>query len=166
MPTRAPRCLGLAAIVVRALGRSLEQDVVDDGLVLIGDVGDGRRQREHHMIVWHRQQIGLARGKPVLCRGALALRTVPIAATVVRDLGVRTLLAARDMAAESCCAAVLDCRHHLQLLEADMAGIGSAPCRSTVAEDIRDLQGRARHKRLSVSRAADLLPEQTRGKVP
>ena len=32
-------------------------------------------------------------------------------------------------------------------LEADMAGIGSAPCRAMAAEDIRDLQSRARHAR-------------------
>ena len=28
-----------------------------------------------------------------------------------------------------------------------MAGVGSAPCRATVAEDIRNLQSRARHAR-------------------
>src|SRR5271155_6086388 len=32
------------------------------------------------MIVRHRQQIGLARGQPVLCRRALALGTMPVAA--------------------------------------------------------------------------------------
>jgi hypothetical protein len=48
------------------LGRDLEQQIVEDGLVLVGDVGDGRRQREHHMIVRHRQQVGLARGEPFL----------------------------------------------------------------------------------------------------
>ena len=59
------------------------------------------------------------------------------------------VLAARDMAAERCRAAALDRRHHLQLAEADMAGIGLAPCRSMVAEDIRDLQRWARHARRS-----------------
>ena len=39
------------------------------------------------------------------------------------------------------------------LFKADMAGIGFTPCRSTVAEDIRNLQGRARHA-CRVSRAA------------
>jgi len=75
--------------------------------------GDGRRQREHHMIIRHRQQIGLARGQPFLRRSALALRAVPIAATIVRDLAVRALLTARDMAAEGRSAAVLNRRHHL-----------------------------------------------------
>ena len=45
-----------------------------------------------------------------------------------------------DMAAERRRAAVLDRRHHLQLAEAHMAGIGFAPRRPVVAEDIRDLQ--------------------------
>ena len=78
----------------QGLGRGLEQQVVDDGLVLVADIGDRTRQREHNMEVRHRQQIGLARGQPVLCRRALALRAMPVAARVVRDLAVRALLAA------------------------------------------------------------------------
>src|ERR1700736_5611914 len=131
----------------QGLGRSLEQEIVDDRLVVIGDVAERRRQREHDMEVRHGQQIGFARGKPVLCRRALALRAMPVAATVVRDLGVRALLAARDMSAQSRGTAALDRRHRLQLAEADMAGIGSAPCRSMIAEDIRDLQCWTRHAR-------------------
>jgi hypothetical protein len=44
------------------------------------------------------------------------------------------------MPAERGRAAALDGRHHLQLVEADMPGIGSTPRRPVVAEDIRDLQ--------------------------
>ena len=50
------------------------------------------------------------------------------------------VLSARDMAAERCGAAVLDRRHHLELAEADMAGVGLAPRRSMAAQDIRNLQ--------------------------
>ena len=50
------------------------------------------------------------------------------------------VLAARDMPAERCRAAVLDRRHHLELAEADMAGVGLAPRRSMAAENIRNLQ--------------------------
>jgi hypothetical protein len=87
-----------------------------------------------------------------------AVRHLPITefahkARVVRDGRIGAVLAACDVAAEGCRAAALDCRHHLQLFEADMAGIGLTPCRSTAAEDIRNLQGRARHAR-RVSRAA------------
>ena len=75
-------------------------------------------------------------------------------AAVVGNARIATVLAARDMSAERARAAALDCRHHLQLIEADMAGIGDAPCRTMAAEDIRDLQRRARHVRRCVSRAA------------
>ena len=129
----------------QGLGRCLEQDIVDDGLVLVGDIGERRRQREHDMIVRHRQQVGLARRQPVLCCRALALRAVPVAATIVRDLAVRALLAARDMPTEGRRAAALDRRHHLELAEAHMAGIGPAPCRAVAAEDVRDLQRWTRH---------------------
>ena len=50
------------------------------------------------------------------------------------------VLATRDMPAERCRAAVFYRRHHLELAEADMAGIGLAPCRAMAAEDIRNLQ--------------------------
>ena len=100
----------------------------------------GGRQREHHMEVRHRQQVGLARGEPFPRRGALALGAMPVAAAVVGDARVRAVLAALDMAAERRRAAALDRRHHLHLAEADMAGIGATPRRSVVAEDIRDLQ--------------------------
>src|SRR5260370_17646345 len=65
-----------------------------------------------------------------------------VAARVIGDLRVGTLLvlAARDMAAERCRAAVLDRRHHLELAEADRGGVGLTPRRSMGAEDIRDLQ--------------------------
>src|SRR5882762_2495054 len=67
---------------------------------------------------------------------------MPVTTGVVGDLRMAALLvlAARDMAAERRRAAVLDRRHHLELAEADMAGIGLTPCRSMAAEDIRNLQ--------------------------
>src|SRR6202011_2043243 len=94
-------------------------------------------------------ELGLALGQPLARRRSLALRTVPIATGVVADLRVtaRLVLTAYDMAAELCRAAVLDRRHHLELLEADMAGIGLTPCRSMAAENIRDLQLGTGHRR-------------------
>ena len=77
--------LGIGGDRQHRLGRGLEQQVVDDRLVLIGDVGDLGRQREHDVEVRHRQQLGLARRQPLACRRALALRAVPVAAAVVGD---------------------------------------------------------------------------------
>jgi hypothetical protein len=51
------------------------------------------------------------------------------------------------MPAERRRAAALDRRHYLQLVEADVTGVGSAPRRPVIAEDIRDLQLRTEHCR-------------------
>ena len=51
MPILAPRCLGSAAIVSVVSAAALNSRVVDHGLVLVGDVGDRRRQREHDVEV-------------------------------------------------------------------------------------------------------------------
>ena len=139
--------LGIGGDGEHGLGRGLEQDAVDCGPVLVGYIGDLSRQREHDVEVRHRQQLGLALGEPFLGRRPLALRAVPVAAAVVGDDGVRTLLAACDMAAERCRAAVLDRTHDLHLVEADVPGVGSAPRRPMVAEDIRDLQRWTGHVR-------------------
>ena len=43
--------LGIGRDCEHGLGRGLEQQVVDDGLVLVGDIGDRCRQREHDVEV-------------------------------------------------------------------------------------------------------------------
>jgi hypothetical protein len=60
---------------------------------------------------------------------------------------VRAILTAQDMPAQRRRAATLDRRHHLELVEAHMAGIGLPPCRTMLAEDVRELERRARHTR-------------------
>ena len=88
------------------LGRRSEQQIVDDRLVLVGDGASLGRQREDDVEIADRQQIGLARGEPILRRRALALGAMAVAARVVRDPAVAAVLAALDMAAESGRAAV------------------------------------------------------------
>ena len=51
----------------------------------------------------------------------------PVATTIVDNDGKGAALTARDMAAQRRREAVLDGRHHLQLVEADLARIGSSP---------------------------------------
>ena len=43
--------LGIGRDRERGLGRGLEQQIVDHGLVLVGDIGDRSRQREHDVEV-------------------------------------------------------------------------------------------------------------------
>ena len=85
---------------------------------------------------------------------------MPVAAGIVGDGGVRALLTALDMPAERRGTAALDRRHHLQLVEANVTGVGRAPRRSVTTEDIRDLQLRTGHGRrrlrLRLLRAARL----------
>jgi hypothetical protein len=93
------------------LGRRLEQDRVDRCLVLEGDFGGRRRQREDDVEVGHRQQFGLPLGQPCCARRALALWAMPVAARIVSDANEAALRAALDMAAERCCPASHDCSH-------------------------------------------------------
>jgi hypothetical protein len=143
----AAQVLGICSDGEQRLGCRAEQQVVNDRLVLVGDWGDLRRQGEDYMEVADRQQISLARGKPVPCRRALTLGTMAVATRVVGDAAVAALLAALDMAAESSRAATLDRRHHLELAEAHMPRIGRAPCGAIAMEDVCDLQPRAAHRR-------------------
>ena len=102
----------------------------------------------------HRQKLRLALGEPLLRCRTLAFRAMPVAAAVIGNGRVRAVLAARDMAAESCGAAVLDGAHHLELAEAYVTGAGSTPASTEVAEDVRDFQSRAGHDRRRIMPAA------------
>ncbi|PWK65258.1 hypothetical protein C8K44_1172 [Aminobacter sp. AP02] len=62
------------------LRRRLEQKVVDQRLVVEGDIGDLGRQREDDVEVADRQQVGFSLREPCPCRRALALGTMPVAA--------------------------------------------------------------------------------------
>jgi hypothetical protein len=105
------------------------------------------------VVIGNRQKLGLALGEPLARRRALTLGAMPIAAGVVGDARVRTVLAALDVSAERSRAAVLDRRHDFQLAEADMAGVGLAPRRAMGSKDVGDLQARPRHA-ATVSRTA------------
>ena len=136
------------------LRRRLEQQVVDERLVVEGDVGDLGRQREHDMKVADRQEVGLALGKPCPRGSALALRAVPVAAGVVGDAPLAAVLAGLDVTAERCGATMLDRRHDLELGEAQVTCMGGPVCAAGGAEDVGDLdRGRAR-----LSRRARPLP--------
>jgi hypothetical protein len=77
-----PQVLGIGRDLKHGLSRGLEQHRVDRGLVLVSDVRDGRGQREHLVEVLNRQQLSLAGSKPFARRRTLALRAVPVHATI------------------------------------------------------------------------------------
>ena len=70
----------LGVLRTQRLRGSLEQDVVDRGLVLECDGGDRLGYGEHHVEVRHVEQFRMAVRKPLRTGETLALRTVPIAA--------------------------------------------------------------------------------------
>src|ERR1017187_10603600 len=116
-------------------------EVIDDALVLISDIAQLTGQCVDNVEVANGQQLGFALGEPFLCRRALALGGVAIAATIVADDGVstRTILATRDMTSECCRAAALDRTHHLHLVEAYMPRVSQTPSGAVRAGQVRGL---------------------------
>src|ERR1017187_9297798 len=159
------QALGIGRDRQHRLGRNLEQKIVDDGFVLVSGGPDLPRQREHHVEVRDAQQFGLALLHPCERLRALALGTMPVAAAIIGDLRVRTVIATRDMTAEGRRAAVLDRRHYLRLAEAHMAGIGFAPRRSMATEDIGDLKGWTRHAHEDPPVLSELLTPRSQNKT-
>src|SRR5436190_4057758 len=132
--------LGIGSNDGEGLGRSFQQQAIDDGLVLIGDSAKRRRQPEHQVKIRNGQEFGFARRKPCRCRMRLAPWTMPIAAGIIEDPGMLTFLAALDMSPELGSSANLDRLHHAPLNPIDVTGVGNAPCFTVTTEDIRYFQ--------------------------
>jgi hypothetical protein len=141
-PDLRAKVLGVGRDGDQGFGGGFEQQVVDDSLVLIGDVGDRSWQREDDVEMGHGQELGLAVGQPFFASGGLALWAMPIATGVVRDAQLGAGFAAFDMTAQHRRSAALDRRHDLELAEAQVAGMGRTPSRPAVAEDVRHLDRR------------------------
>jgi len=132
--------LGVCCDLDHGICADPHQQIVDLALVGACDIGDLFGQSKNQMEVAHWSQFGLARGQPSCCGPCLALGAVPVPTGIVRDVFVRAVLTAGYVAAERRRAAALDCRHHLELIKADVTCIGRAPRRAMVTEDIRDFQ--------------------------
>jgi len=122
------------------LGRRLEQQIVDQRLVEERDVGNLGGEREDDMEVSHRQQVGLTLGEPGARGRALAPRAVPVPTTVIGDPPVPTVGAGLDVTAHHGGAAMLDRRHDLELVQAQMPGVCRPVRRAGSAEDVGDLE--------------------------
>lgn len=128
-------------------GDGVEQDGIDDGLILEGDLGDSGRHREHDVEIGDRQQVGLTVSQPPFASCALALGAMPIAAAVERHAGMRAILTSLDMTAKRCRPAKLDRGHDAAFDAAKMPVMDSAICMTMAAENIRHLQPGAHHFR-------------------
>src|SRR5690606_33800420 len=99
--------------------------------------------REDDMEVADRQEIGLLGLQPCACRRALAPWTVPVATGVVGDPLMPAVGTGFDVTAQSSSATGLDRRHHLELAEAQVYGMGGAIGRAGRAKDIGNLDSGA-----------------------
>ena len=70
--------LGVGCDGGECLGRAAEQDGIDDGFVLEGNLSGGRRQGEDDVEIRHGKEFGLPFGEPLRAFRALALRAMPI----------------------------------------------------------------------------------------
>ncbi len=86
--------------LLQRVGRRAQKKTVHHFRVLQGQRRQELREREDHMRVGHRQHLGLARLEPAGLGTTLALRTVAVAARVVRDLPVAAGIALVDVAAQ------------------------------------------------------------------
>ena len=128
------------------VGDGVEEQTVDDGLVLDGDLGDGRGDGEDDVQVLGGQQVRAASFEPLGAGQRLAGRTVAVAAGVVPDAPVSAVVALFDVAVERGGAALLDGRHHAVLRrrqnDSDLGSEGVA----VAAEDLPHGEGGARHR--------------------
>jgi len=117
-----------------------EQQIIDRRLVVEGDLRDLGGYGEHDVEVADRQQVGLALGEPGACGCALALRTMPVATAVIGDPPVAAVLTGLNVTAKSRSTTMLDRRHHPELMQAQVPGMGCPICRPRGTEDVGDLK--------------------------
>jgi len=127
---------GVGGNGLECLGRRLEQDGVDLGLVLEGDLGEACRQGEDDMEIGHWQQLGLPLGQPFGPRQPLALGTMPVAARVVGDAAIGAGVTGLDMTAERRRATGFDRRHHAALDAPHLRAMGTPVRLAMMAEDV------------------------------
>ena len=97
---RRTQPLGIGGHVAQRGGGAAHEQVVDNGGIGEGEVAEFRRQREHHMMVFDRQQVLRLLIEPVGSSQGLALGTVAVAARVVGDALVAAIETMLDVAAQ------------------------------------------------------------------
>lgn len=134
-----PQEPGFCSGRLQGLGRDAHQEAIDDGLVVEGDLGDGRRHGEDDVEVGDRQQIGDTRRDPFGPRRALALGAMAVATRVVGDAGGAAVVAGLAMTAEGGGPAGFDRTHNAPFAAAEMTGVGATIAIAVAAEDVGDL---------------------------
>jgi len=131
---------GIARDLQQGFGAGPEQQTVDEFPVLESQCSQLRRQGEDDVDIGRGQQFTTTRRDPAFARTRLTLGAVPVATAVVGDPPMAAVFASLDMTAKGCRAAMLDRRHDLEMLEAQVAGMGGPISGAGGTEDIGDLE--------------------------
>ena len=132
------------------LGGGPEEETVDDGLVLGGDLGDRRGHGEDDVEVLGGQQVRSAPFEPGGASQRLTGRTVAIATRVVPDAPMTAVVTLLDVAAEGGGTALLDGRHHTAVRRREGGPDLGPEGIAVAAEHLRHGERGARHGRSSV----------------
>lgn len=133
--------LGIGGDGQQRLRTGVEQKLVEAGLVLQRQRVELLGNREDDVEVFDGQQFGSAPLDPLGPLAVLAFGAVAVAARVVADALLLTVVAAVDMAAESGSAAGLDGPHHAVLLDGQPVALPVLAAEA--AEDVGHLEGGA-----------------------
>ena len=132
------------------VGDGPEEQTVDDGLLLGGDLGDRRGHGEDDVEVLGGQQVRAAPFEPLGAGQRLAGRTVAVATRVVPDAPMAAMVTLLDVTAEGGGAALLDGRHHTTLRRGESGPDLGPEGVAVAAEDLRHRERGAWHGRRSV----------------
>src|SRR5271165_1405847 len=92
--------LGIGGDGLQGLGRRTEENAIDRRFVLMGDGGNLFRQRQNDVEILRRKKLGATVVEPLGAGQGLALGTMPISATAIRDTLMPALIALLDMTAK------------------------------------------------------------------
>ena len=98
--------LGVGGHVAQRGGGAAHQQIIEDSRVGEGEVSDGGREREHHVMVFDRQEVLRLLVEPAGAGQGLALGTMAVAAGVVSDAFVTAVEAVLDVPAQDGGAAI------------------------------------------------------------
>ena len=126
--------------------RGVKQQVVHHALVDERETGERLRHRKDEVDVADREQLLFASADPRVPRGGQTLWAMPVAAAVVREGRVRTLVAAIARAAERGRAALRDRSEHTPMLPRQPRAVGVQDAIAMSAHDVGHLEGWPRHR--------------------
>jgi hypothetical protein len=138
--------LGVSRDGAQGLGRSPEQNVIDDLLVLQGNGGDGLRHGEDDMKILSVEKLGSTVFQPLGARQRLALWAVAITTTVVANPLVVTAIAAFDMTTKRRSSTQFDRAHDATLCGAERGAMDLTIGCAVAAEYIRHFRPHAGHR--------------------